>query len=172
MTDGRLPHLHPPPAVPEAIAITLVVACLGCMAAGMGLQLAMSVLGPMRRLAEVMRRFSDQGTSVRAGLLQLGEIGILCEGFDDMATSLERSHAAVEEREALLRHSQRFEVMASVTAGFAHEVANPLTCVATNIMVSATEVANLLEEIVPANAQFEDFAVEHDLLFLEGTDEP
>lgn len=142
--DGRLVHAHPPQAVPEAAAILLVTGCLGCMAAGIGLQLATSVLHPMRRLAEVMRRFSDQGTSVRAGLLQLGEVGTLCEGFDDMATSLERSHAAVEEREALLRHSQRFEVMASVTAAFAHEVANPLSCVTANIAVSGEEVAGVL----------------------------
>ncbi|MBI1947231.1 MAG: HAMP domain-containing histidine kinase [Deltaproteobacteria bacterium] len=144
-TVGEIAHVHPVPAIPPGVAIALVIACLGCMAAGMGLQLAMSVLGPMRRLAEVMRRFSDQGTSARAGLLQLGEIGVLCEGFDDMATSLERSHGAVEEREALLRHSQRFEVMASVTAGFAHEVANPLSCVSTNLEASAGEVEQLLE---------------------------
>ena len=136
---------HPAPALPELPAIALVVVCLGCMAAGMGLQLAMSVLGPMRRLSETMRRFSDGGNGVRAGLLQLGEVGALCEGFDDMAGSLERTRAAVEEREALLRHSQRFEVMAGVTAGFAHEVANPLSCVTVNLSASTSEVERVLE---------------------------
>ena len=137
-------HARPAPAVPEAVAVILVVVCLGCMAAGMGLQLAMSVLGPMRTLSETMRRFSDGGNGVRAGLLQLGEVGSLCEGFDDMAASLERTRTVVEEREALLRHSQRFEVMASVTAGFAHEVANPLSCVSVNVSASADEIGQVL----------------------------
>ncbi len=137
-------HAHAPAAMPNGVAIALVVACLGCMAAGMGLQLALAVLGPMRSLADVMRRFASGGEA-RAGLLQLGEVGVLGEGFDDMAESLVRSRAAVAEREALLRHTQRFEVMAGVTAGFAHEVANPLSCVASNLDVTADELASAVE---------------------------
>lgn len=139
------PHVHAAPVLPELAAIALVVACLGCMALGISLQLALSVLGPLRRLAAVMRLFAREGGDVRAGLLQLGEVGALCESFDDMAESLVRSRAVVAEREALLRHTQRFEVMASVTAGFAHEVANPLSCVASNLDVTADELAQAVE---------------------------
>lgn len=139
------PHVHPASAVPGAAGIALVVACLSCMALGMALQLGLSVLGPLRRLAAVMRLFAREGGDVRAGLLQLGEVGALCEGFDDMAESLVRSRSAVAEREALLRHTQRFEVMASVTAGFAHEVANPLSCVASNLDVTADELTQAID---------------------------
>lgn len=131
--------------LPELPASLLVVACLGTMAIGMALQLTLSVLLPLRRLAATMEHFSGGARGVRVGLLQLGEVGTLGEGFDDMAAALDQSRDVVQQREALLRHSQRFEVMASVTAGFAHEVANPLSTVAANLEAGAADVGDLLK---------------------------
>lgn len=146
--------LGAPGTFPELPASLLVVACLGCMAIGIALQLTLSVLVPLRRLTSTLERFSSGERGVRVGLLQLGEVGTLGEGFDDMATALDQSRATVEQREAMLRHSQRFEVMANVTAGFAHEVANPLSTVAANLDASAGEVEDLLKAgALDANAK-------------------
>lgn len=138
--------LGSPGSFPELPASLLVVACLGCMAVGIALQLTLSVLMPLRRLTATLARFSSGERGVRVGLLQLGEVGTLGEGFDDMAGALDHSRATVEAREAMLRHSQRFEVMANVTAGFAHEVANPLSTVAANLDAGAGEVEELLQK--------------------------
>lgn len=138
---------------PEGPAIALAVLCLGSMGAGIALHLYSAVLVPLTRLASALQRFSAEEPGVRVGLLHVGEVGLLCEHFDDMAAALELSRARLEEREALLRHAQRFEVMGTVTATFAHEVANPLTCVALSLQVVESEVAALSAEASPDRAR-------------------
>ncbi|MCC6214885.1 MAG: HAMP domain-containing histidine kinase [Polyangiaceae bacterium] len=128
---------------PEGPAVALAIVCIGSMSAGIALHLYSAVLVPLTRLASAMRRFSTEEVGVRVGLLHVGEVGLLCEHFDEMAAALEQSRARLAEREALLRHAQRFEVMGTVTATFAHEVANPLTCVALSLEVVDAEVGAL-----------------------------
>jgi len=139
----------PPPVFPEGPAIALAIVCVVCMGAGIALQLYAAVLVPLGRLAAAMQRFSAEEKGVRVGLLHVGELGLVCEHFDDMAAALEQSRARLEEREALLRHAQRFEVMGTVTATFAHEVANPLTCAASNLEVAQATVTELLRASLP-----------------------
>lgn len=140
---GRLIHLldHPAPAplepVPEAAAIVLAAVSLATMLGGIGFQLYLAVLVPQRALARAMVRFASGDAGTRVGLLHVGEIGLLAEHFDDMVASLSASRTELAEREALLRHAQRFETMGAMAAAFAHEVANPLAGIRMNLKLAA-----------------------------------
>lgn len=140
---GRLIHLldNPAPAplepVPEAAAIALAAVSLATMLGGIGFQLYLAVLVPQRALARAMVRFASGDAGTRVGLLHVGEIGLLAEHFDDMVASLSASREALAEREAQLRHAQRFETMGAMAAAFAHEVANPLAGIRMNLKVAA-----------------------------------
>lgn len=143
---ARLIHLRENPgptpleSLPEGAAIALAAVCLLSMVGGIGLQLYLSILMPLRTLARAMTRFAEGDASARVGLLHVGEIGLLSEHFDDMVVALARSQAVLAEREALLRHVQRFEAMGTVAATFAHEVANPLAGIRMNLKVAADMV--------------------------------
>ncbi len=137
-------------AVPEGPALALATTCLSAMAAGPAFQVWQAVLLPTRRLAEAMVRVAgeggDRGAKERIGLLSVGDVGRLCERFDDMLDALARSRMQLEEHEALLRHAQRFEVMGMMAGTFAHEVANPLTSLVSNVAAASDVVAQLESE--------------------------
>jgi len=123
--------------VPEGVAIALAAVCLASMLGGIGFQLYLAVLVPQRELARAMARFASGDAGTRVGLLHVGEIGLLAEHFDDMVASLSASKDALAEREALLRHAQRFETMGAMAAAFVHEVTNPLAGIRMNLKVAA-----------------------------------
>jgi signal transduction histidine kinase len=128
---------HQPDVFPESAAIILTTLCFLTMFGGIALQLYLSVLLPLRALAGAMTRFSAGQTVEPLGLPHVGEIGVLAEHFDDMVAALTRSRASIEEREALLRHAQRFDAMGLMAASFVHEMANPLAGVRMNLKVVA-----------------------------------
>lgn len=128
---------HPPDVFPDSAAIGLTTLCLLTMFGGIALQLYLSVLLPLRALAGAMTRFSGGQGVEPLGLPHVGEIGILAEHFDDMVAALGRSRASLEEKEAMLRHAQRFDAMGLMAASFVHEMANPLAGVRMNLKVIA-----------------------------------
>jgi len=71
----------------------------------------------------------------------VGEIGMLAEHFDAMVLALERSRADLEEKEALLRHAQRFDAMGLMAASLVHEIANPLAGLRLSLAVAADNVS-------------------------------
>ena len=84
------------------------------LAIGMGLAFLLALVlqraisAPIHSLVDVVRRVSDTGDcSIRVNIERNDEIGVLCDGFDDM---LQRIHQREEERneaEATLRESER-----------------------------------------------------------------
>jgi signal transduction histidine kinase len=121
---------------PADAAIALTAACLAAMFGGIGLQLHLSVLLPLRALARAMNRFAAGEHIKPLGLPHVGEIGILAEHFDDMVAALTRSRADLDERNAVLRHAQRFDAMGLMAASLVHEMANPLAGIRVNLKVA------------------------------------
>lgn len=121
---------------PASVAIALTALCFVAMFGGIGLQLHLSVLLPLRALARAMNRFAAGEPIKPLGLPHVGEIGVLAEHFDDMVAALTRSRAELDERNALLRHSQRFDAMGLMAASLVHEMANPLAGIRLNLKVA------------------------------------
>ncbi len=149
--------------VPEGPAILLASTGIASMVAGIAFHVWQAVLVPTRGLAQAMVAFSSEARAeaeVAAGeasagapasrrkarrprveLLSVGDIGLLCERFDDMVDELARSRIRLAEHEGLLRHAQRFEVMGMMAGSFAHEVSNPLATLVANVDAAAAVVA-------------------------------
>ena len=152
--------------VPEHAAVLVASLGIGSMFAGIAFQVWRAVLVPTRGLARAMAAFSvetraegeaalakapPEGAPAarrlarreRVELLSLGDVGLLCERFDDLVDELAGSRARLAEHEALLRHTQRFEVMGMMAGSFAHEVANPLTSLVANVDAALAMVARI-----------------------------
>lgn len=127
--DGGMPF-------PAGAAIALVALCFAAMFGGIGLQLYLSVLLPLRALARAMTRFATGEQVKPLGLPHVGEIGLLAEHFDDMVATLTRSRADLDERNAILCHAQRFDAMGLMAASLVHEMTNPLTGIRLNLRVA------------------------------------
>lgn len=141
----------------DLAAILLAAVCLSSMAGGVVIQVWQAVLLPTRRLAEAMLAFSaetsstgdaseapeslDRSRRARLEFLSTGDVGLLCEEFDDLVDALTHSRARLEGREALLRHSQRFETMGMMAASLVHEVSNPLNTLMGNLYITSDIVA-------------------------------
>lgn len=144
---GRLILLRDSPAVgesarfPDGAAIALTTLCFAAMFGGIGLQLHLSVLLPLRALARSITRFASGETAKPLGLPHVGEIGMLAEHFDDMVTKLVRSRVNLEEKEALLRHAQRFDAMGLMAASLVHELTNPLLGMRMNLLAATDALA-------------------------------
>lgn len=137
----HLPPIDGAEAFPPAAAIALAMLCFAAMFGGIGAQLHLSVLLPLRTLAGAMNRFA-RGQQVKPlGLPHVGEIGVLAERFDAMVFALERSRTELEEKEALLRHAQRFDAMGLMAASLVHEIANPLAGLRLGLAVAAGNVS-------------------------------
>jgi signal transduction histidine kinase len=136
-----LPPVNGAEAFPAAVAIALAILCFAAMFGGIGWQLHLSVLLPLRTLAGAMNRFAGGQPVKPLGLPHVGEIGMLAEHFDAMVFALERSRADLEEKEALLRHAQRFDAMGLMAASLVHEIANPLAGLRLSLAVAAENVS-------------------------------
>lgn len=132
-----------------------------------GLILAQSIHTPLRRLTEGVRRIAAGELDVQLNAKQTDEIGELARNFDTMMTQIrkrdqeirswnEELQARVEERtrelkaatDALLE-SRTIAAMASLGAGVAHEINNPLTGVLgmTQLLLARARKASVARDV-------------------------
>ncbi len=103
------------------LAVTLALVIFG---SALGIAISMSLMRPMRRLSDGMRRLSGSA-GLEAAPLPVSsndEIGQLTRTFNDMVRELAEKRALEEE----MVMSDKLTALGRVAAGVAHEINNPL----------------------------------------------
>ena len=103
------------------LAVTLVLVILG---SALGIGISLSLMRPLRRLSDEMRRLS-KSSDLKAAPIPVSsddELGKLTTTFNDMVAEIAGKRALEEE----IAISNKLTALGRVAAGVAHEINNPL----------------------------------------------
>jgi signal transduction histidine kinase len=137
------------------ITMIVILAVCGLIAIVVGLGM---VGRPIRRLSDQLRRVGGGDFSVRLGLRQRDELGVLGNEIDAMCDRLaEANRRVLAESDAKiaaleqLRHADRLKTVGQLASGVAHELGTPLNVIGARAkMIVSGEVAG---DSVVANAR-------------------
>ncbi len=93
----------------------------------LALLMAGRIVAPVRRLVAATRRLAGGDLDARVRIGAQNEIGQLGEAFNDMASELARTSAAVEELHAReIERAGQLATVGELASGVAHEIKNPI----------------------------------------------
>jgi len=93
---------------------------------------AMLVLRPVARIVAMAKQVIAGDLSARVGIRPPGEMGILCQAIDGMASAvLEREERLKAATRQQINQTEKLASIGRLAAGVAHEINNPLTGVLT-----------------------------------------